>query len=582
MKILSAAEMRECDRVTQERFDVSSTELMRQAAQAVTRFVQRRFPRAQRVTVLCGRGNNGGDGLMAARLLSKRACDVTVILLGEPETLKGDAAIAWQELVEEKAGTRIRAESDHVTDPESDAPHDIEHESRSQPSLRSRSSRAIRSGSRIWYAVTTPEQLADHAEALSESDLILDAVLGTGFKPPLRDLALATLELLRAQKTLPPVVAIDLPSGWDADSIDATSSDAFPADAVITFTAPKPAHLFGQLTRSIRQPIVVAPIGSPDEAIVSQLNQFWAGSAKKITDTERPANSNKGMYGHVLVIGGSPGKSGAPAMASLSAMRTGAGLVTAAVTPSVLPLVASIAPELMTTALEVKEQGEISKENLEPKKVEALLKGIKVLAIGPGLGMTPEASEFAIGLLTQSRLPAVADADALNAIAAKPEILPELVKDRTLVLTPHPGEMARLIGKTIKDVEADRIGIAREFATRNGVILVLKGWRTLIAHPDGSIAINTTGNPGMAKGGSGDLLTGMVAAMLSQHPDQPGKAVEAAVYLHGLAADITVASKGIGGDQHTLLATDSLANLHLAFQYDPRDWYGCTWVQGSR
>jgi hydroxyethylthiazole kinase-like uncharacterized protein yjeF len=585
MKILSATEMRECDRVTQERFGVSSTELMRHAAQAITRFVLRRFPRAQRVTILCGRGNNGGDGLMTARLLSKRACDVTVILLGEPAALKGDAAIAWQELVAERAGVRIRAESDEAyseSAPQREPRPEMEHDLPMLRGLEHRANRAVRSGSRIWHVVTTSEQLAELSAALTEADLILDAVVGTGFKPPLRDLAQAALALLRSQATLPPILAVDLPSGWDADSIDATLPDAFPADAVITFTAPKPAHVFGQLTRSIRQPIVVAPIGSPAEAVISDLNFHWAGSAKAIADRERPANSNKGMYGHVLVIGGSPGKSGAPAMASLAAVRTGAGLVTAAVTPSVLPLAAGIAPELMTTALAVNEAGEISKDNLESKKLESLLKGIKVLAIGPGLGMSPEATEFALGLLMQCRLPTVADADALNAISAHPEMLPKIAEGRTLVLTPHPGEMARLLGKTVKEVEADRIGIAREFATKNGLILVLKGWRTLIAHPDGSIAINTTGNPGMAKGGSGDLLTGMVAAMLGQHPNEPGRAVEAAVYLHGLAADLTVASKGVGGDQHTLLATDSLANLHLAFQYDPRDWYGCTWVQGSR
>jgi NAD(P)H-hydrate epimerase len=539
--------MRQCDQLTSKQFGITSLELMRHAAQAVTGFVQRRFPRAQRITIFCGRGNNGGDGLMAARLLSKCACDVTVILLAEPDTLQGDAAIAWQELNEA-----------------------IAHED------------AQEAGSLGWHLVTEATQLADHTEVVSHSDLILDSIVGTGFQPPLRGLPLDALRWLQSLPQLPPVVAIDLPSGWDADSLEATSPDAFPADAVITFTAPKPAHVFGQLTRSIRQPIVVAPIGSPGEAVLSELNFHWAGSAKKITGKERPANSNKGMYGHVLVIGGSPGKSGAPAMAALAAMRTGAGLVTAAVTPSVLPLVAGIAPELMTTPLAVTSEGEISKENRTDHKLESLLKGIKVLAIGPGLGMSPGASEFALGLLMQCRLPAVADADALNAISAHPELLPKLAAARTLVLTPHPGEMARLLAKTIKQVEADRIGIAREFATKNGVILVLKGWRTLIAHPDGSIAINTTGNPGMAKGGSGDLLTGMVAAMLAQHPNEPGKAVEAAVYLHGLAADLTVQSKGIGGDQHTLLATDSLANLHLAFQYDPRDWYGCTWVQGSR
>jgi hydroxyethylthiazole kinase-like uncharacterized protein yjeF len=550
MKILSAAEMQACDRVTTERFGASSTDLMRNAAGAVSAFVRHQFAGVRRVTVLCGRGNNGGDGLMAARLLNEAGCEVTVLQLGDPDGLRGDAAIAWTELTADKE--------------------------------------FILSGlpSRAWVSVSSGAELGEHAAALAKADLIVDALLGTGFKPPLRDLPLAVFEWLRAAPQLPPIVAVDLPSGWDADSSDATASNAFPADAVITFTAPKPAHVFGQLTRSIRQPIVVAPIGSPDEAIVSSLNLHWGGASKAIADAERPADSNKGKFGHVLIIGGSQGKSGAPAMASLAAMRTGAGLVTAAVTPAVQPLVAAIAPELMTGILATDAAGEISADNLADEKLKKLLKGITVLAIGPGLGMEPGASELVTGLLTASRLPAVADADALNAIAAKrekdPDMLRRLAESRILVLTPHPGEMSRLTGLPTAEIQADRLNIAREFATRNQVTLVLKGWRTLIAHPDGAVAVNTTGNPGMAKGGSGDLLTGMVAAMLAQFPEDPKRAVESAVYLHGLAADITVGKDGAGGDQHTLLATDSLANLHTAFHYHPRASSGNVWLQGLR
>ena len=183
--------------------------------------------------------------------------------------------------------------------------------------------------------------------------------------------------------------------------------------------------------------------------------------------------------------------------------------------------------------------------------------------------------------MDEKRLPAVADADALNAIALHPERLDSLSEGRTLVLTPHPGEMARLTGLSIQQVQADRIGIARDFATKHQLILVLKGWRTLIAHSVGSVAVNTTGNPGMAKGGSGDLLTGMVAAMLAQHPSDPQLEVEAAVYLHGLAADITVRHSGIGGDQHTLLATDSLVNLSRAFRFHAQGHSGYCWLQGQ-
>jgi NAD(P)H-hydrate epimerase len=549
MKILSAAEMQTCDRVTTQQFGISSTDLMRNAASAVAAFVRLQFPAVRRITILCGRGNNGGDGLMTARLLNEAGCEVNTLLLGDPEGLSGDAALAWTELTADKG--------------------------------------FVRSGlpSRIWTAVTDPEQLAAHTDALTKADLVVDAVVGTGFRPPLRGLPLAALNWLESALTSregnPKILAIDLPSGWDADSTAATQlGPVYPADAVVTFTAPKLAHVFGQLTRSLFDPVVVVPLGSPDEAIVSSLDLHWSGASKAIADPERPPDSNKGMYGHVLVIGGSQGKSGAPAMASLSALRTGAGLVTAAVAPSVLPLVAAIAPELMTQALAVTAAGEISLENLGPENLKNLLSRITVLAIGPGLGASPEARKFAIGLLSQSRLPAVADADALNALAAEPGLLPKIAEGRTLVLTPHPGEMSRLAGLSIAEIQANRLEIARDFATRNHVTLVLKGWRTLIAHPDGAVAINTTGNPGMAKGGSGDLLTGMVAAMLAQHPSDPASAVEAAVYLHGLAADITVCQPGIGGDQHTLLATDSLANLYRAFRFHPQATCGYGWLQG--
>jgi hydroxyethylthiazole kinase-like uncharacterized protein yjeF len=540
MKILSAAEMQTCDRVTTEQFGIPSTDLMRNAASAVAAFAKLQFPSAKRITVLCGRGNNGGDGLMTGRLLAEDGLEVTTILLGDPEGLKGDAAIAWTELT-----------------------------AASTSSIR---------------VVNSPEELASHADALA-ADLIIDAILGTGFQPPMRGLPLAALNWLQSSlqssKSSPKILAIDLPSGWDADSVESTQpGPVFPADAVVTFTAPKPAHVCGQLTRSLSQPIVVAAIGSPEEAIVSSLNLHWSGASKAIADPERPPDSNKGMYGHVLVIGGSQGKSGAPTMAALAALRTGAGLVTAAVAPSVLPLVAAVAPELMTRALAVNSAGEISPENLAPDALQSLLKRMTVLAIGPGLGTSPEATEFALGLLRQSSLPAVIDADALNALATKPELIAEISKSRTLVLTPHPGEMSRLAGLSTAEIQANRLQIAREFAVKNHVTLVLKGWRTLIAHPDGSIAINTTGNPGMAKGGSGDLLTGMVAAMLAQHPGDPKRAVEAAVYLHGLAADITVRRPGIGGDQHTLLSTDSLANLYLAFRFHPQAASGYGWLQG--
>lgn len=536
MHVLSAAEMHACDRATTDNFGIPSVELMRAAASAVANFAREQFPRARRITVLSGRGNNGGDGMMTARLLAGRGLEVTTLLFGSEAALTGDAAVAWRELTDPVHGQ-------------------IE-------------------------VIVAAEDLDRHQDALA-TDLIIDALLGTGFKTPLKGLALAALEWIKTSSA--PILAIDLPSGWPADeTADTPGGPVFPADAVITFTAPKPAHVFGQLTRSWRQPVVVAPIGSPTESIISTLEIEWSGRAVALTQTPRGFASNKGNYGHVLVIGGTfgsaGGKAGAPAMAALAASRAGAGLVTVAVPDPALPVVATVAPELMTWPLAATEAGHISEQSLAPDRIAPLLAGKTVLAIGPGLGQSPETIRFVTGLLSATELPAVIDADALNILATDPNLLPRLARGgkRKLVLTPHPGEMARLTGTTVAEVQANRLKVARSFAQDAGVTLVLKGARTLIAHPDGRVAVNTTGNPGMAKGGSGDQLTGLIAGVLAQHPEELARAVEAAVYLHGLAADLAVRA----GDEHTLLATDCLKHLSQAFRFYSRRANGYVWIQG--
>jgi NAD(P)H-hydrate epimerase len=346
---------------------------------------------------------------------------------------------------------------------------------------------------------------------------------------------------------------------------------AYRADAVVTFTAPKLAHVFGNLTGSVDSPIVVAPIGSPENVVKSSLKLHWAGASMAVAQQRRVADSNKGMYGHVLVIGGAKGKSGAPSMASLAALRTGAGLVTAAVSGSILPMVAGITPELMTIPLPEDDTGDIDAARVD---FDELLERKTVLAVGPGLGQEPGAEKFLLALLEKSKVSMILDADALNIIAKHPDRIDG--SGRTMVLTPHPGEMSRLAGISINDVQANRESLAREFAEKHGVMLVLKGWRTLIAHPNDEIAVNTTGTPALAKGGSGDILTGIIAAMLAQHPDHAADAANAAVYLHGLAADFAVREQ----DEHTLLATDVVAHLWRGFRFRAEDEGGYTWLQG--
>ena len=555
MKILTSEEMRAADQRTAAESGVSFAELMQHAGEAVARFALSQFPQAQRAMVLCGKGNNGGDGLVAARVLAAEGVGVRVMLLGQASELTGEVAAALAALRENTAAEIVEEVVDEMS-------------------------------------------LAQIDDSLHEADLVIDAVVGTGFRPPLRGLTAALRDRVNALAA--PVLAVDLPSGWSADATTeyATGDDkpeqmeAFRADAVVTFTAPKLAHVFGHLTPGHTfGPVVVAPIGSPDDAVQSAQHLTWTGSSKRIAEQSREINSNKGKFGHVLLAAGSYGKAGAPSMASLACLRTGAGLVTAAVPRSILNTVALITPELMMTPLQEDGAGSAALANLEEKALAKLLKGISVVAIGPGLSTEGEASEFARQLAAKTTVPLVIDADGLNAFAGKAELLKGLsgvslgkTPLRTVVLTPHPGEMGRLAGMSTKTVEADRVGLARRFATEHGVTLVLKGWRTLVAHPDGCIAVNTTGNPAMAKGGSGDILTGVVAAMIAQFPERVAEAVEAAVYLHGLAADFAVFGTRMdaGRDEHTVLATDTVAHLTDAFRHRTMDDDGFEWICGMR
>ncbi len=527
MKIVSVAEMREIDRNSAERFGVPSLTLMETAGAAVARFVLSEYPQARRISVLCGKGNNGGDGFVAARILIEASRTVRVLLLGDPSELRGDASVMFKQTLQ------------------------------------------------MLRALDIPPLIAADAAALDsreaceifEADVILDAILGTGFRPPVSPLyaaAIAKMNTAPAQ-----IVAVDIPSGANADAdadsaaiaADASSTPRVQAraDSIVTFTAPRPAHVFAGLTSG---PTIVAPIGSPPEAIVSKLGLNLSSSEDFATLlAPRSREGNKGSYGHVLVIGGSRGKSGSVAMAGFAALRAGAGLSTIATPKSTLATVASFHPEIMTEPLEETEQGTISVKARGPD-FDTLLDR-KTLAIGPGISRNPETAEFVRALVQNANQNIVVDADGLNAFEGETGKLHGASngKTRTVIITPHPGEMSRLTGKTISEIQANRLQVARDFASQHQLIVVLKGHRTLIAAPDGTVWVNPTGNPGMATGGTGDILTGIVAAMLAQHPDQPVEAAALAVYLHGLAGDLAVASIG----ENSLVATDLLTYLPQAF-----------------
>ena len=506
MKITTAAEMRQIDGVTTEKYGVPSLTLMENAGGAVAQFILERYPLAQRVTVVCGKGNNGGDGFVVARRLHDAGRIVEVILLARPDELKGDAATMFQ-------------------------------------SLRAAS-------------VESSQQLtAEFSHAIAHCDLMVDAILGTGFKPPVKGLYAEAIAAINQSGR--PVVAVDIPSGAESDSMQPQAREALArADAIVTFTAPRPAHVFGGLTRG---PIVVAPIGSPDEAIVSTLN-LEVTVARDLSRllAPRPLDSNKGMYGHALVVGGSLGKSGAAAMAGMAVLRAGAGLSTVAVPGGVLPSVAAFAAELMTEPLPETESGAIDTSAFD--QVAELASAMTVVAVGPGIGRTPETWEFVHQLVNRLRCPMVIDADGLNAFQGKTQLLDG--SQRPLVLTPHPGEMSRLTGMSIQEIQADRLKVARSFAREHHLVLVLKGNNTIIALPDGEAWVNPTGNPGMATGGTGDILTGMVAGVIAQMPDDVARATVTAVYLHGLAGDIAAETMG----EHSLTATDLLTALPEAFR----------------
>jgi ADP-dependent NAD(P)H-hydrate dehydratase / NAD(P)H-hydrate epimerase len=402
-------------------------------------------------------------------------------------------------------------------------------------------------------AHTSEELKSDRVRLSLPADLYLDAILGTGFKPPVSGLYAEAIEIVNQSAAR--VIAVDIPSGADADAMAPQQGTIACADSIVTFTAPRPAHVFSLLTTGSTY---VAPIGSPEEAIVSSLhlNVITAHDFAPLIEPRRP-DSNKGLYGHVLVIGGSVGKAGAAAMAGISALRAGAGLSTVATAKSALSSVAGFYPELMTEPLPETDGGTIATS--AGVRIEELVKTMSVAAIGPGISRDPHTATLVRSLVASHKLPMVVDADGLNAFQGHTGELNG--KDRTLVITPHPGEMARLAGCSTADVQKDRLAVARSFAREHELIVVLKGHRTLVVQPDGEAWVNTTGNPGMSTGGTGDILTGMVAAMIAQNPKNVTLAVCAAVHLHGLAGDLMLENVG----EHSMIATDLLRGVPEAF-----------------
>jgi ADP-dependent NAD(P)H-hydrate dehydratase / NAD(P)H-hydrate epimerase len=493
MRVLNSAQMREADRRTIEEIGIASIVLMENAGRQVVAAIEAIHGDLLegRVGVLCGRGNNGGDGFVVARTLLQRGVDVAVFIIGRVADVRGDARTNLEIL------GHLGLQAVEVAD------------------------------GQAWEL---------HLSEVRECGLIVDAIFGTGLNAPVSGLIGSVIADVNASGI--PVVAIDLPSGLSADSSDPIG-DSIEAGTTVTLAAPKlPLVLPPGETRA--GDVVIADIGIPAEVLDSvegpRVELLTRADARELL-TPRTADSHKGDYGHVLVVAGSRGKTGAAHLAAVGALRSGSGLVTVATPLGCQPIIAAMAPEYMTEGLDENERG------LDPAGVDRVLEMARdVVAIGPGLGSAPGTKAFITSLVDRATMPIVVDADGLNAFSGHPDGLAGR-EGRDVIITPHPGEMARLVGMSTDEVEASRLEIARNFAVTHRVYVVLKGHRTLIATPAGHVFINPTGNPGMATGGTGDVLTGMIAAWLAQLLDAEA-ACKLAVYLHGMAGDLAEADEG--------------------------------------
>ena len=510
MRVVNGDQMREADRRTIQDLGVPSVVLMENAGRQVVSAMTAAFEglAEARVAVMAGRGNNGGDGFVIARVLWQDGIDVQVYVLGAAADIRGDARLNLDILG--RLGLEV-------------------------------------------IEVQTSQDWDLHRADVLRRDIVVDALFGTGLNAPLEGLAETIARDLNASAV--PVVAVDLPSGLSADD-PAPIGPVIEASLTVTFGAPK-LPLMLPPGEDVAGSVVIADIGIPPSVIDGlpgpRIEGVLAVDLRPFI-AARPRDAHKGHFGHALILAGSRGKTGAAHLGAVAALRSGAGLVTVGTPSSCLPTVASMGAEYMTAPLQELPDGTVSRA-----AVSAVLGGSHdVIAAGPGLGTSADQESLVLELLARSTKPLVLDADALTVASAHPEAL-RGTPDRPVVITPHPGEMARLVGLPIPGVQRQRLTVARDVATSHHLYVILKGYRTLIATPEGVVYINPTGNPGMATGGSGDVLTGMVAGWLAQ-----GLGVTAAcllaVYLHGAAGDLAAA--GIG--EVAMTAGDILAHLGAA------------------
>jgi len=512
MKVLTSQLMKEIDRKTIEEIGIPGPVLMENAGLEIVKVIRARFPEIQteKVVIVAGKGNNGGDGFVVARHLWNRGGRPKVLLLAAKQDVKGDAALNLG--IADKIGVEI-------------------------------------------VEILSAEDWKKNKKELSAARLIVDAIFGTGLMNPAGGFYATAIEDINKTKAYK--IAIDIPSGLSSDTFQIIGP-AVKADLTVTLGAPKISHVFPPAEDLVGE-LVIADISLPpflfeDESLKLEVieKQALMPYFKK-----RRRDTHKGTYGHLLIISGSLGKTGAAVMAGKAALRAGSGLVTVGTPQSSLPIIARSMMELMTEPLPETKEKTIAKEAV-PEAVK-LLPGKDALLIGPGISTHPSTADFVLSLLPKVKCPVVIDADGLNVLAGHLDVLKSLAG--RAVLTPHPGEFARLLGLETKDVLDRRLELVPQFAEKYRIYIVLKGYRTLIANPQGKVYINPTGNPGMASGGSGDVLSGMIASLIIQEKEILG-ATLAAVYLHGLSGDIGAGRLG----ERPLIAGDLIRYLPQALK----------------
>ena len=513
MKVVTAEEMRIIDRRTIEGYSIPGSVLMERAGLAVASRIKEAFS-PRKVIIIAGSGNNGGDGLVVARNLYNEGWDVKVFLTAKPEDLKGDALLQYRIAV--KFGLKI-------------------------------------------YPIN--EFLTNYSSLITRHCILVDALLGTGISKKVTGLLSEVISYLNRSNV--PIFSVDIPSGISSDN-GQIMGEAVRADYTVTFGLPKRGHLLYPGAQHSGK-LFIEDIGFPKELLNSEKLHIELLTKDKVSPLipQRPRYSHKGNYGHVLIIAGSKGKTGAAIMAAKACLRSGAGLVTLGIPKSLADVFQSRVTEEMILALPDKGDGTLS-QRASRVILNFLNERATTLAIGPGIGISSDTKKLMDILIKTSTIPMLIDADGINSLKGERAIFSK--SKVPIILTPHLGEMARLLGKQkcvsvkTQDIERNRVNIPVSFAKETGTYLVLKGVPTIIAGPDGMAYINSTGNPGMASAGTGDVLTGMISAFLSQGLS-PTHASILGVYMHGFAGDSAAAEKG----EHTLIATDIIEKIPFAF-----------------